>query len=88
MLGTLAWTVVAHSIHRQAAAEAASRARHPAVSGTGQMQAAIYRHPLATGFSRGFEVAAGIPLLALVVAVPAIRVRRADIAGGYAPTSR
>jgi hypothetical protein len=35
--------------------------------------AAIYRHALATGFSRGFEVAAGILLLALIVTIAAIR---------------
>jgi len=39
-------------------------------------QAATYRHALASGFSRGFEVSAGIMLLALIVTIAAIRVRR------------
>ncbi len=86
VLGTVAWTAVAHSIHSQAAAETASRAGHPARSAAGEIPAAIYRHALATGFSRGFEVAAGVLLLALVVAVSAIRVRRGDLAGARAPT--
>ena len=47
----------------------------------------IYRHALATGFSRGFEMAAGILLLALVVAVVAIRVRRADLDGTRGPVN-
>ena len=40
-----------------------------------------YRHALAVGFSRGFEVAAVILLLALVVTRTAIRVRRSDLDG-------
>ena len=38
-------------------------------------------HALAFGFSRGFLVAAGIALLALVITVLAIRVQREDLAG-------
>jgi len=48
-------------------------------------QAALQRsmtdHALAFGFSRGFLVAAGIALLALVITVLAIRVRPEDLAG-------
>ena len=87
VLGTVAWTAVAHSIRSQAAAVAARGAGHSARSASGQIRAAIYRHALATGFSRGFEVAAGILLLALIVAVSMIRVRRSDLAGERAPTS-
>jgi hypothetical protein len=36
---------------------------------------------LATGFSQGYLVSAGIMLLALVVTMVAIRVRRGDLAG-------
>ncbi len=36
---------------------------------------------LATGFSRAFLVAAGIMLLALVITIVAIRVRRAELTG-------
>ena len=48
---------------------------------TGRPSAAIYQHALATGFSRGFEMAAAILLLGLLVAIAAIRVRRADLDG-------
>ena len=53
----------------------------------GPLSAAAYRHALATGFSRGFEVSAGILLLALTVTAAVIRVRRADLAGTPEPTS-
>ena len=43
--------------------------------------AAAYQHALATGFDRAFLVAAGIALLILVIAIAAIRVRRADLSG-------
>ena len=93
VLGTVAWTVVADSIRSQVAAATAAAARaghaahaaagHPAA---GRLPAAIYQHALATGFSRGFLISAGIALLAFVVALATIRVRRADLAGaGPAP---
>jgi EmrB/QacA subfamily drug resistance transporter len=69
VLGTVAWTVVADG----------ARA-HAAAARTASWQAA-YRHALATGFDRAFLVASGIALLVLVVAITAIRVRRADLAG-------
>ena len=80
MLGTVAWTTFANSIRHQAAAAARTSHRMPAAAGA-RLQAEIYRHALATGFSRGFEVSAGIALLALIVAIAAIRVRRADLDG-------
>jgi hypothetical protein len=66
--------VVAHSIHAQAAhaAAVAARAGHPG----GPLAAAISSHALATGFGRGFLVAAGIALLTLAINIAAIRVRR------------
>jgi hypothetical protein len=42
---------------------------------------AIYDHALSVGFSRGFEVSAGIMVLALIVVLAFIRVTRADLAG-------
>jgi hypothetical protein len=83
VLGTVAWTVVAHSIHAQAARAAAVAARtgHPG----GPLAAAIYNHALTTGFGRGFLVAAGIALLTLAINIAAIRVRRADLAGAQQP---
>ena len=84
VLGTVAWTTVANSIRSQAASMAARAGHlaHPAHdAAAGRLPAAISRHALAAGFSRGFEVSAGILLLALVVTVAAIRVRRADLNG-------
>jgi hypothetical protein len=66
VLGTVAWTVVANTAHGAATARTAVRA-------------AAYQHALAAGFGRAFLVAAGIALLALIVAVTMIRVRRADL---------
>ena len=82
LLGTVAWTVVAHSTHAQAAA--AARAGHPARPG-GPLAAAIYNHALATGFARGFLAAAGIALLTLIINLAVIRVRRADLAAAEPP---
>jgi EmrB/QacA subfamily drug resistance transporter len=74
VLGTVAWTVVA------------DRARAPAARAASPMSAATwhaaYQHALAAGFDRAFLVAAAIAVLILVVAIIAIRVRRADLAGG------
>jgi len=49
------------------------------------LSAAIYRHAIATGFSRAFLVAAGIALLTLAINITLIRVRRADLAGTEQP---
>ena len=46
--------------------------------------AAIYDHALSVGFSRGFEVSAGIMVLALIVTLAFIRVTREDLAGAQA----
>jgi EmrB/QacA subfamily drug resistance transporter len=42
---------------------------------------ATYGHDLATGFSRGLLADAGVALLTVIVAIVAIRTRRADLAG-------
>jgi EmrB/QacA subfamily drug resistance transporter len=89
LLGTVAWTVVANTARHsaeaaKAAAATAAKAGHPAhVSATQAKSAAvaIYDHALSIGFSRGFEVSAGIMLIALVVAIAFVRVKRADLAG-------
>ena len=92
LLGTVAWTVVANTIHHsvasaKAAAAAAAQAGHPVHVSEAQAKAAtatIYDHALSVGFSRGFEVSAGIMLLALIVTLAFIRVTRADLAGAEA----
>ncbi len=82
VLGTVAWTVVAHSIREQTA-EAATAAAQTGQSGrpSQAVVTAIYDHAITSGFSRAFEVAAGAMLLALIIAVTAIRVRPGDLAG-------
>jgi hypothetical protein len=84
ILGTVAWTVVANTT-RSSAAAAAAKAGHPLAGTAAQVQAAIYDHALSVGFGRGFEVSAGIMLIALIVTIAAIRVKRADLAGGHTP---
>ena len=89
LLGTVAWTVVANTARSSAAAAAsATRAGHPPAGTAAQIKAAIYDHALAAGFSRGFEVSAGIMLIALIVTIAAIRVKRADLAGTQAAPNR
>ena len=46
--------------------------------------ASIYDHALAVGFSRGFLVSAGIALLALLIAIATIRIRRQELTGAEA----
>jgi EmrB/QacA subfamily drug resistance transporter len=83
LLGTVAWTAVADSVRTQAAhaAAVAAKAGRPLPKPGATPPAPIYHHALAVGFSRGFLVAAAIALLALLIAIVAIRVRRQDLAG-------
>jgi EmrB/QacA subfamily drug resistance transporter len=74
LLGTVAWSAVSASVRSQAA----TAAGHPLSAAA---QARIQQHALATGFSRGFLVCAAIGLLALIIAVAAIRVTREDLSG-------
>jgi EmrB/QacA subfamily drug resistance transporter len=69
VLGTVAWTEVANGARGHAAAARTAVAQ------------AAYRHALAVGFDRAFLVGAGIAVLLLVIAIVAIRVRRADLNG-------
>lgn len=55
------------------AAISAGQPGHPGA----RLLAAIYSHALATGFARGFMVAAAIMLLALIITIATIRVRPA-----------
>jgi hypothetical protein len=45
------------------------------------LQKAVTDHALSVGFAKGYEVSAGIALLALIITVVAIRVKRSDLAG-------
>ena len=93
ILGTVAWTVVANTI-RSSVAAAKATAAHAAAAGhaitptphqLALAQKALANHALATGFSRGFVVSAGIMALALVITLVMIRVKRADLAGVTPP---
>ena len=77
VLGTVAWTVAAHSIRAGAAhAAAAATTRSHHAQPRDLPMTAIYNHALAAGFSRGLLVAAGIMLLAVAIAAAAIRTGR------------
>ena len=78
--GTVAWSAVASSLRSQAAA-AARAAGHPAGTRAAALQTQIYHHALATGFSRGYLVSAGILALIPVIALFVMRVSRADLSG-------
>jgi hypothetical protein len=82
VLGTVTWTVVANRIHPQGTRAATTTAQggHPARPSQAALTA-IYHHALTAGFSRAFLVTAGIMLLALVITLVAIRVRRAALGG-------
>jgi EmrB/QacA subfamily drug resistance transporter len=76
VLGTVAWTVFSNSARAQAAAAARAATRVSTAASH-----AAYQHALVAGFDRAFLVAAAIAVIILVVAITAIRVRRADLAG-------
>ena len=79
LLGTVAWTAVANSVRTQVAA--AAKAGQPLPKPGSPPPTSIYDHALTVGFSRAFAVAAGIALLALLIAIATIRVRRQELAG-------
>ena len=79
VLGSVVWTVVADSIRQQAAA--ASKISRPVHGVAHAVPARAYNHALATGFSHGFEIAACAVLLALIVTLTMIRVKREDLPG-------
>jgi EmrB/QacA subfamily drug resistance transporter len=79
LLGTVAWTGVANSVRTQVAA--AAKAGQPLPKPGTPPPASIYNHALTVGFSRGFVVAAGIALLALLIGIVTIRISRQELAG-------
>jgi EmrB/QacA subfamily drug resistance transporter len=78
VVGTVAWSAVAGSLRSQAAAAARAGAH---ATGARAAAAQMYNHALATGFSRGYLVSAGILALAVIIALTMIRVRRQDLSG-------
>jgi EmrB/QacA subfamily drug resistance transporter len=89
VLGTVAWSAVASSL-RSVSAAAGHASAHLTPAAAKAAQTAAYNHALAYGFSRGFIVSAGVALLALVIALVMIRIKREALAGinpMAAPTS-
>ncbi len=86
ILGTVAWTVFANTVRNsanaaRAVAAAAARGGHPLHATAAQAkaaQASIFDHALSAGFSRGFQISAGIMVLALIVTAVMMRVTRQD----------
>jgi MFS family permease len=74
ILGTVAWSAVASNLHSAAAAAGSTHLSQAA-------QVAMSNHALAYGFGRGYLVSAGIALLALVVSLVFIRIKRSDLQG-------
>ncbi len=87
ILGTVAWSAFASnlgsaSVKAKAAAVAAAKAGHPVSKAKAAAeQTSIFHHALAYGFSHGYYVSAGIAVLALIVTVFMINVKREDLAG-------
>jgi EmrB/QacA subfamily drug resistance transporter len=82
LLGTVAWTVVANATRSGFAAVAAG---HGPQGTPAQVKAEVMNHALAVGFSRGFLVSAGIAVIALIVTLAVIRVKKEDLAGVELP---
>jgi EmrB/QacA subfamily drug resistance transporter len=80
VLGTVAWTAVYSSL-RSSAAAAHGAAAHLTPAAAKAAQTAAYNHALSYGFSRGYVVSAAVALLALIIAVVMIRIKREDMAG-------
>jgi hypothetical protein len=81
LLGTVAWSAVYSNLHSAATAASHGAAAHLTPAAVKAAQTAAYNHALSYGFSRGYELSAAIALLALVIAIVAIRIKRADMAG-------
>ena len=81
ILGTVAWSAVATSIHSQAAAAAQHAAGHLTAAQQAAAQKAIFFHAYSVGFSKGYVVSAGIAVLGLIITILAIRVKREDLSG-------
>jgi hypothetical protein len=81
ILGTVAWSAVANNIRAQAAAAAKQGSAHLTGAKAAAAAKALSDHALSVGFAKGYEVSAGIALLALIITVVAIRVKKSDLAG-------
>jgi EmrB/QacA subfamily drug resistance transporter len=85
--GTVVWSAVASSLRSHTAATAARAGVHLGASRSAALQTEVYHQALASGFSRGYLVSAGVLALALIIALVVIHVRPADLSGA-SPTSQ
>jgi hypothetical protein len=74
ILGTVAWSAVASNTR---SAVAATHGAHLSAVA----QTTLSNHALTYGFGRGYLVAAGIAILAVIIALVMIRVKRPDLEG-------
>ena len=74
ILGTVAWSAVASNTKSAIVATHGAHLSAEALT-------ALSNHALAYGFGRGYLVSAGISILAVVIALVMIRVKRSDLAG-------
>jgi EmrB/QacA subfamily drug resistance transporter len=81
VLGTVAWSAVASNLRSAAAAAAHAPAAHLSPAAAKAAQTAVSNHAIAHGFSQGYLVSAAVALLALIIALVAIRIKREDLAG-------
>jgi EmrB/QacA subfamily drug resistance transporter len=90
-LGTVTWTSVADSVKHQVARTIAAAGKTgvavPHAKAAAAVPGAILHQALAVGIARGFLVAAGIAVLAMLVVAATIRLRRDDLAGAAAMAS-
>jgi hypothetical protein len=84
VVGTVAWSAVASNL-RSATAAAARAGVHATGARAAALRTQMYDHALATGFSRGYLVSAGVLALAAIIALAVIRIRRQDLAGADSP---
>ena len=85
----MAFTVVANSLQsaKAAAAAAAKVGAHPSTTQAAALRTQAYHHALATGFSRGYLVSAGVLVLPVIIALFMMRVSRQDLSSADpAPT--
>jgi EmrB/QacA subfamily drug resistance transporter len=80
IIGTVAWSAVASSLRSQAAA-AARTGVHATGARAAALHTQMYGHALATGFSKGYLVSGGVMVLAVIIAVAVVRIRRQDLSG-------
>jgi ABC-type multidrug transport system permease subunit len=74
IVGTVAWSAVASNLR---SASAAAGTTHLSTAA----QTAMSDHAMTYGFSQGYQISAGIAVLALIVSVIFIRVKKKDLEG-------